>query len=120
MVLVPQDNTRAAARAQLRGLKCPDRKDFGSTYQQSFWHQSKMISPLGSCPQRTRNSCVSAGATWTIAATYRSNVTTIMRRLWRPCGACRRLGSDGCRAGVPRAGASVEGDGTLCVPCYRG
>src|SRR4051794_1748614 len=37
MVLVLQDNTRAAAKAQLTPLKCPDRKDFGSTYQQSFW-----------------------------------------------------------------------------------
>ena len=37
MVLVPQGNTRAAAKAQPRWLKCPDRKDFGSTYQQSFW-----------------------------------------------------------------------------------
>jgi hypothetical protein len=40
MVLVPQGNTRAAAKAQLRRLKCPDRKDFGSTYQQSFWYLS--------------------------------------------------------------------------------
>src|SRR4051812_3492226 len=47
MVLVPQGNTRAAAKAQLRRLKCPDRKDFGSTYQQSFW----VVRPSGPTPR---------------------------------------------------------------------
>src|SRR3954447_3403643 len=43
MVLVPAGNTKAAAKTQLRLLKCPDRKDFGSTYQQSFWYRSLRI-----------------------------------------------------------------------------
>src|SRR4051812_25706895 len=41
MVLVLQDNTRAAAKAQLTPLKCPDRKDFGST----FWVEVPRYEP---------------------------------------------------------------------------